>query len=489
MSRVAVAGPSIIVTEAAGRAVEEGGSVVDAAIVASLTAMCTEPGICAPGGGGFLTIHVPGRSPVVIDGYMSYPGIDFEGEPHLESVTMTYGGGVTTLVRAGSIAVPGVFAGLAMASDLYGTAPWRVLMDICAESVDHGFPLGAAAHHYLTHAGEPIFSNDPAVRAALFEDDRLRDKGELIVLDDLADTLRYIGQEGARVFYDGDLGEAIVVDLQNRGGRLTRADLATYRAEARRPIDIAVADWHFWLNPPPAVGGAAVALALAELSNSRDNSPLVWVDALVAAFRARRDEIEMAIDTDQAVSQALVRAGMRSPSTIAVAAADSEGGAVAGTFSAGYGSGVVPVGTGLLMNNALGEIELVPGGEEAVVPGERMMSNMAPTVGVREGDSIAAGSPGADRITTAIFSTLAGLAQGLELAEAVDHPRVHPEFGEWGIRIAVEPGIDVTDIGYELRLFDELHMYFGGVNAAGLEAGRLTAHADIRRSGAIAIFG
>ena len=162
---------------------------------------------------------------------------------------------------------------------------------------------------------------------------------------------------------------------------------------------------------------------------------------------------------------------------------------MAGTFSAGYGSGVIPGRTGLMMNNALGEIELVPVAAEDLDPGGRMMSNMAPTVGRNGGDVVAIGSPGADRITTAIFSTIACLVDGLALADAIDHPRVHPEFTDEGVRIAVEPGLDVSSVEYPRRGFDELHMFFGGVNGTAIQAGRLTAHADVRRSGAVAIYG
>ncbi len=476
------------VTDAAGKVVEAGGSVVDAAMVAALTAMCTEPGVCAPAGGGFLTISLPGADPVVIDGYMSYPGLGFTGEASERTVTMSYGGGVTTLVGPGSIAVPGVFAGLATASEMFGEVPWKVLMDVVAETVEGGFPLGAAAHSYLTHAGKSIFSQEQVVREALFDGDRLRRKGELIVFPGLADTLRHIGEEGARTFYEGDLAKAIIADLENRGGRLTLRDLAEYRAEVRRPIEVPVGEWSFWLNPPPAIGGAVVALALGELGNPGSSGPQMWVDALVSAFRARRNDLETAGDPDHAMSAALLRAGIMSPSTISVAASDSEGGSVAGTFSAGYGSGVVPASTGLMMNNALGEVELVPLGSEGFEAGRRMMSNMAPTVGRKGEEAVAIGSPGADRITTAVFSTIASLVAGLDLAAAIDHPRAHPEFAEGGLRIAVEPGLDIVETGHPIRPVDDLDMYFGGVNGTGLEAGRLTAHADIRRSGAVALF-
>lgn len=463
--------------------------MVDAAIVAALTAMCTEPGICAPAGGGFLTISVPGSKPVVVDGYMSYPGMGFEGQASSRSVTMTYGGGVTTLVGPGSIAVPGVFAGLATASEMFGRIPWTELMDVVADTVEQGFPLGEAAWSYLTHAGEPIFSQDPVVRDALFDDGLLREPGDLITIPGLAESLRQIGVEGARTFYEGDLAREIVADIEARGGRLTMADLASYRAEIREPLEVEMGGWSFWLNPPPAVGGATVAVALGELARSTEPGPRAWPGALIGAFTARRDEFEIAPDPEHAVARALANAGLKSPSTISISASDSEGAAVAGTFSAGYGSGVIPGTTGLMMNNALGEVELMPVAVDDLEPGGRMMSNMAPTVGRNGEDVVAIGSPGADRITTAIFSTVACLVDGLGLADAIDHPRAHPEFTDGGFMIAVEPGLDIREDDHPVRGFEQLDMYFGGVNGTAIEGGRLTAHADVRRSGAVAIYG
>ncbi|MFZ0015142.1 MAG: gamma-glutamyltransferase, partial [Acidimicrobiia bacterium] len=205
MPRIAVAGPSSVVTDAGIVVAEEGGSVVDVAIVAALTAMCTEPGVCGPGGGGFLTVDVPGRSPVVVDGYMAFPGKGFTGEPRLREVTMAYGGGVTTLVDAGSIAVPGVFAGLSSAADMFGLVPWSWLMEVVADAVEEGFPLSAPCHLYLNDGAAPIYLSDPVARDALFAGERSRPLGATIQFPGLGDTLRYIGAEGAGVFYEGDL--------------------------------------------------------------------------------------------------------------------------------------------------------------------------------------------------------------------------------------------------------------------------------------------
>lgn len=463
--RIAVAGPSSVVTDAAVAVADEGGSVVDVAIVAALTAMCTEPGVCGPGGGGFLAIDIRGEDPVVIDGYMSHPGRGFRGEAFVREVSMSYGGGVTTLVDAGSIAVPGVFAGLELAWRMFGRVPWQVLMGTVAAAVENGFPLSAPCYLYLNDGAAPIYTSDPVARDALFVGGRSHRQGDTILFPGLAETLRLIGAEGAQVLYRGDLGRAIVEDLTQRGGRLTMSDFEAYEAVAREPLAGRAGDWSLTHNPPPAIGGVTVArvLALTEGPEAADRAR-----ALVKAFEERRS------------------AGLRSPSTISVAAADEDGGVVAGSFSAGYGSGVIPKGTGMLMNNALGELELVDGPGE---PGARLPSNMAPTVARTADEAVALGSPGADRITTAVATSLLMLAQGDSLQQAIDHPRLHPEFGPFGVRLAAEPGQDLDGVDYEIREFAAPHMYFGGVNAAGLLDGHLQAHADGRRTGSVAITG
>ncbi len=436
---------------------------MDVAAVAALTAMCTEPGMCGPGGGGFFAVDVPGRDPVVIDGYMAFPGKGFEGEPYLREVTMAYGGGVTTLVDAGSVAVPGVFAAMEEASRAFGAVPWHVLMESVAVAVEDGFPLSAPCHRYLNDGAAPIYLSDPVAREVLFDGDEPKPPGATVVFPGLAATLRHIGDEGAQTFYRSELAKVIVSDLAERGGQLTLEDLADYRAIVRQPVRQATGAWDLALNPAPAVGGVTVAAVLSQLTERSGAVDLAT--ALVEAFR------------DRGV------APLRSPSTVSVAAADDEGGAVAASFSAGYGSGIIPTSTGLLMNNALGELELTDGRGE---PGERMMSNMAPTVARRGEEAVAMGSPGADRITTAVATTLHRLARGDSLQQAIDHPRVHPEFGDFGVRLAVEPGQDLGGIDLSLREFDGTHMYFGGVNGAGLLDGRLVAYADSRRTGAVA---
>jgi gamma-glutamyltranspeptidase/glutathione hydrolase len=163
---------------------------------------------------------------------------------------------------------------------------------------------------------------------------------------------------------------------------------------------------------------------------------------------------------------------------------DDEGFAVSITASMGYGSGIVIPGTGIPLNNTLGEPELNPRGFHALAPGERLISSMSPTiVSSGEGDLISVGSPGASRIPTAILQTIVNVVEfGMPLEDAVLAPRFHSE----GNLFAFEAGAPAVETGgYERVLpFEELNMYFGGVNAVRrTPEGRFEAAADPRRSG------
>jgi gamma-glutamyltranspeptidase/glutathione hydrolase len=484
MPRIAVAGASPLIARAGEIVGGAGGSVADVAVAATLTAICVEPGVCGPAAGGFLTVDLPGHAPVVVDGYMAVPGIGFDGAASTRVVEMAYGGGTTTIVGPGSIAVPGVFAALEEVSRRFGVMPWAETVRVVADLVDEGFPMTRSAYDYMVEGGDEIYRVDPETRRAMFTGKDVIPVGETMYFDDLGDTLRLIGDEGAEVFYQGDLGRRIVEDLGERGSMLTREDLVEYQVIMRQPLSVEISSWNLLTNPPPAVGGAAVVLALGAIARAPDPMDAnTWLAALRLAFETRVNEMEHADDRDDVISRLLRDAGLRSPSTISVSAIDDQGGAVAATFSAGYGSGVIPSGTGLLMNNGMGEVELNPGGSEVQVPGERLMSNMAPSV-MRAGTrAVAVASPGADRITTALTITLARIAMaGDDIASAIEHPRVHPRPSG----AATEPGIEIDLPSESIRAYPAPNMYFGGVVGTTWADGVIDAHADSRRGGAIA---
>lgn len=490
MKSVVIAAPSEFAAAAGAAIADEGGSVVDALIAATLAAMCSEPGVCAPGGGGFLTVWPGDQDPVSIDGYMARPGRDLPPERPLRSypVSMEYGGGITTEVGPASIAVPGGFAAFSAAHRRWGRMPWSEVIGHVADLMEQGFPLPGACHYYLGYSGESVFGSDPASRAALFDGDRLRDPGETVKVEGLPGSLRRIAEDGAATFYTGDLGQEIVSDLAERGSLLTTADLTEYRPVVGPALRSDLGGWSLATTPPPAVGGVAVSAILRILFDGDDPlDPDRWATAQERVARLRRHELEPAGDRTAAGWQVLSSfPGRGSGSTVNISVAGRDGTVAAATMSGGYGSGVIPTGTGLWMNNSLGERELNPGGVEATPIGARLISNMAPSAAARPGRRLAIGSPGADRITSALAISLTLLLTGHDLAASIEHPRLHFELNR--NTVAVEPGLDLGP-GFVARPFPNLNMYFGGATAAEWTPGSLTGHADSRRTGGVSVGG
>ena len=160
-----------------------------------------------------------------------------------------------------------------------------------------------------------------------------------------------------------------------------------------------------------------------------------------------------------------------SASTVHTSAVDENGLGCSITASAGYGAGEMPEGTGLWLNNGLGEVELNRRDVASRPPGSRLPSNMAPTVARCEGGVLAIGSPGADRITSAIHQVLVNAVQfGMPLEDAIAHPRLHVDMSGSKDQLAAESGLDLPDTDLPVRRFDGINMYFGGVGAAHYDA-------------------
>lgn len=501
MPKVMTAAGSTIGAEAAAAVADAGGNAVDAALAAVIVSMCTEPGIIAPAAGAFITIWEPGTEPVTVDAYCEMPGRsdpDRIGTGRTE-VFMTYGGGMHTNIGYSSVATPGAFAGFEIASERFGAVPWAEVFAPAIHYTRTGFPVPGVTARYWEHSHEVIFGWHPESHKIVHHaDGMVRAQGEILTIPDLASSLEMIAAGGAEVFYTGELGAAIADEVFEHGGILSREDMAEYRAVVRDPVRVRLHDWDIATNPLPAIGGAALAGLLLLMG---EEGMSAWsaseIERLVRAQRAiftyRSAHLESADeDLPTAVKNLLDAASMgdfgrlmTSGSTTHVSAVDSDGRACAITASAGYGSGVMVPGTGIWLNNSLGELELHPKGFHGLAPGERLLSNMAPTIARNpDGEVLAIGSAGADRITTAVGESLINhLWLGMDLVEAVAHPRVHAEVFDGEPTVAYELNLPVEVEG-PVRHFAEKSMYFGGVQAAAWSpAEGLVGTADPRRSG------
>jgi gamma-glutamyltranspeptidase / glutathione hydrolase len=512
-TRVAVAATSRLATDAGLRLGALGGNAVDAALAAVLVSMVTEPGVVSLAGGAFVTVDPgDGSAPVTVDGNVEMPG---RGLPPsrmstgLQQVETAYGGGLRLWIGMGSVAIPGALAGLGLAHQRYGSVPWAEVVAPAIEVARTGYPLGSAAASYLDLVRDIVFGWDAQSAAGLcLADGRPAAAGDILRSSDLASALEVVASEGPDALYGGSIGRVLAEDMAARGGLITAQDLADYRAVVRPAVQVPLREWSLATNPPPSIGGPVLAAMLALLART-DYHPGQPADVtrLVAVQQAvldhRREVLDLAEDLDAAGRELLemVDRGWdpvahASASTVHVSAVDENGVACAVTASAGYGSGATVPGTGILLNNCLGEPELNRRGVHALAPGTRLGSNMAPSVGRRaDGTVLAIGSPGADRITTALLQVLGGFALGgLDLQAAVDAPRVHLRHVESAdgspatLRIDHEADLRVPDLGLPTYEHPVHSMFFGGVAAATCGPdGRLAAAADPRRAAAVAV--
>jgi gamma-glutamyltranspeptidase/glutathione hydrolase len=507
MTRVAVATTSANAADAAPEVAAAGGNAVDCALGTAIAAMNMEPGVCAFAGGAYVTVWAPGKDPVTFDGNHAVPGKGLDAAERAKGkvpVRLDYGGGITTIVGAGSVAIPGALAAIDSAWRQYGQIAWRDLFKPTIHAARTGFPLSESCRYYLGYSGDPIFGRSKDGHAALHDDEgRLLDRGDLVRVPHLADTLTAIADEGAGLFYSGELGQRISDHIRAGDGALTREDLASFEAIERRALVTDIGAWHIATNPPPAVGGAVLTAMLLACRDLRsENWDSGALDRLIQVQRAcldfRRDSLDIAEDVIGEATRLLhaARDGellsrWTSSSTIHVSAVDDAGLGCTVTASAGYGSGEMPDGTGLWLNNGLGEIELNRRDVETREPGERVPSNMAPTVARRDGAVLAIGSPGADRITTAIHQVLTNFLQfDMPLREAIAHPRLHVDTTGDTDHLRAEPGLDLPPTELPLHVFDGPNMYFGGVSVAGydVDAG-FDVVADARREGGVFLAG
>jgi gamma-glutamyltranspeptidase/glutathione hydrolase len=389
-------------------------------------------------------------------------------------------------------------AGLGEASSRFGRMPLADLAAPAAALAREGVVLTRTAA-YLHEILADMLTATPDAAAVYAPGGRLLGAGDRLRLPDLADSLERFAAEGPESMRSGSLGRAIADHLGETDGLVTGEDLAAYRVVERRPLEVTYRDVTILTNPPPSSGGVLVAAALREAAaGPPPRDPVAHYRAVAragAAANALRDDRFVATLGDEDFLErfwARMAAPSRRPigSTTHISVVDKDGGMASLSSSNGAGSGVMAPGTGILLNNMLGEEDLNPGGFGRLSPGARMTSMMAPTLVLRGGEPLVAiGSAGSNRLRSAILQTLVSIVDGgLELREAVDRPRVHAE----GEGVDVEGGVPEDAVaaleadGHRLRRWGDMSLFFGGVGAVWRGAGGLSGAGDPRRDGAAA---
>ncbi len=491
-------------------ALRAGGNAVDAALGALLTSFTCEPLLTGLGAGGYMLVIEPGRPPVVLDFFVEAPGrgADHSLRAELIPVSVSFGDAVQIFnIGPASVGSYGMPAGVAHASARFGRL---ALSQLVAPAVAHardGVTL-VPEQAYVVEILEGLVTSTAEASALFAPDGRLLGIGDIIRQEELADALELLGAEGAEPFYSGAVGAAIVDWLGARGGMLTMEDLSAYEVIERDPLHAAYRGRDVVTNSPPSAGGILIARALGML-DARPSPPSLTdvIDAMQATQAARTTEFLEGLNDPQFVARFLAAGGAAGPraaappangsgsgsgtgarlgSTTHVAVLDRDGWACSVTSSNGSSSGVIVPGTGVHLNNMLGEQDLNPRGFHQHPVGRRLPSMMAPTVVLREGrPELVLGSAGSNRIRSAILQTIVRvLDDGLRAGDAVQAPRAHYEDGI----VYTEPGIDVGQIDLTQNghsEFRERNLFFGGVQAVERDVdGCFWGGGDPRRGGA-----
>ena len=473
--------------EAGAEVLRAGGNAVDAALAAMLTSFAAEPLLTGLGAGGYMLVAPPGEEPRLLDFFVEVPGrgADHGARAELVPVSVSFGDAVQVF-NAGAAAVGtyGMPHGICAASRRYGRVPLAELVAPAAALARAGVALNAE-QAYIVEILDGICRLTPEVAAIFAPGGRLLGEGDTLVQAELAGTLELLAAEGARPFYEGEVAAAAADLLGAHGGLLTRADLAAYETVERTPVRVAYRGREVLSNPPPSAGGTLIAYALALLEAGGDGPPTP--ERLVAAMGAAQQERTPQFLDGLAEEGFLERfLAARLGSTTHVSVLDGEGGACSVTCSNGEGAGIVVPGTGIHLNNMLGEQDLNPLGFHRFPPGRRLPSMMAPTVVLRDGrPELVLGSAGSNRIRSAVLQTIVAVVdRGLTAEEAVRAPRLHFEDGI----VYAEPGAEIAALereGHALAPFRALNLFFGGVQAVERAAdGTLGGGGDPRRGGA-----
>ncbi len=471
----------------------DGGNAIDAALAAMLASFVCEPLLTGLGAGGYMLVAKPGESPVLLDFFVEAPGRGADPSAHAEliPISVSFGDAIQVFnIGAASVGAYGVPAGVCAAAGRFGRVPLAELVKPAIALARQGVELNAPQAYVAEILGGIVMSTPES--AELFAPGgRLLRAGEMMRQPELGDALERLGEEGADPFYLGDIATAIVDWLGGLGGLLTAEDLAAYKVVDRDPMQVSYRRHVVLTNPPPSAGGILIARALALLQQASEPPDVQRIVGVMARTQAERTPDFLEGLTDPEFVTRFMTQGPSLGSTTHIAVIDCDGWACSVTCSNGSCSGVVVPGTGVHLNNMLGEQDLNPLGFHRHPPGIRLPSMMAPTLVLRDGEpELVLGSAGSNRIRSAILQTIVRVIdEGLHAPDAVDAPRVHFEEGV----VYAEPGIDTIALeaaGFPISRFRERNLFFGGVQAVERdETGSFWGGGDPRRGGAALLVG
>ena len=457
-----------LAAEAGAEMLRAGGNAIDAAVAVGYAEAVTNPCCGNIGGGGFLVARLTGGRDVFINFREMAPAAARPGMYLTPEGTAVPGASLRGWRAAG---VPGTVLGLDTALTRHGTLPREKVMAPAIRLARDGFILTRGDTDILTRFGAALARDRHAARIFHRPDGSPLEPGDRLVQTELAATLSAIASAGPDGFYRGPIAAAVARDS---GGALTEADFAAYRVSESPPLSCSYRGRVILSAPPPSSGGTTLCEILGVLEGfdisamgfNASRTVHVMTEAMRQAYADRNrflgdpdfvtnplerllsrdytDGIRARI-TNQAIPSVQVTGGMGNgerPQTAHYSVIDKAGNAAAVTYTinGAFGAGVMAEGTGFLLNNEMDDFTirpgvpnafgLVQGTANAIAPGKRPLSSMAPTIVLRDGQvSMVLGSPGGSRIISIVAQIILNMIDHAMMpGEAVNAPRVHHQW-------------------------------------------------------------
>lgn len=496
--------------EAAELMLREGGNAFDAIVAAHFAACVAEPVLASLAGGGFLLAHTHDNQDMVYDFFVQTPRrklpvVDQDFYP----ISANFGVAQQEFhIGLGAVATPGTVKGLSAIHRDLCTIPLERLVEPALILARNGVRTNPF-HAYIFEIVQPIFSaTDEARRTFSSEhyDQGLVREGDLLKQPQLADTLEALTHEGEALFYRGEIAARIETLCREEGGHLDRQDLEHYRIYKRNSLEVAYHDTTVLTNPPPSTGGILIAFALRLLYDQQvavyKSGSRMHIDLLCKVMELTD---KARIDTELLRSHPSYERHLLHPEYIGkyrrhimgraqftrgtthVGIIDQWGNIASMSMSNGEGCGHMIPGTGIMLNNMLGEEDLNSGGFNTWSTDQRMSSMMSPTLLLTpSGDMIALGSGGSNRIRTAILQVIINLLDyNMQLEDAVNSPRIHFERG----LLNIEDGFQHDEIARlvemypQHKIWQDRNLFFGGTHAVMRKTRQFVGAGDPRRGG------
>lgn len=505
----AIAAGHPMTAAAAEEILQDGGNAFDAIVAAHFCACVVEPVLASLAGGGYMLAQKEGADPIVYDFFVQTPrSRNSKTAPDFFPIHADFGTVLQEFhIGLGSIAVPGSVRGMFEIHRDLCTLPMSRLVEPAVKAAREGVRL-SHLQAKIFDIVSPIYSATREARQTYISPTKsgfLVSENDLLKQPKLAETLGSLAKEGDKLFYEGDIANKIAQLCTEGGGYLTRDDLSHYQVIRRPPLQLKYRNARLFTNPPPASGGILIAMALKLLEQQNVGAlgfgSYQHLDLLAAGMAATNQaRLDMLLTNSDGVAEYLLEEQYLSQyrqqvanraqclrGTTHISVVDGFGNSASMTVSNGEGCGYMAPGTGIMLNNMLGEEDINPAGFHCWPENQRMTSMMSPSLlQLDNGTSVALGSGGSNRIRTAILQVVSNLVDfAMSPEQAVSAPRIHYE----NELLNIEPGFEdaalnmLKDDYPNQKRWEQLNLFFGGVHTVEFDGHHFHCVGDSRRGG------